>query len=67
MADVIDRLAPSDRRALKSLAEAAGISAEALIPEIVAGYLRLLADAPGALPKNPIAPLRAGALARGAA
>ena len=61
--DLRDALSKSDRRLLDRLAEAAGISPEALLPEIVSGYLRLLREAPDALPRDPLAPLRKGASA----
>lgn len=56
MAD-LDRMAPADRRMLRRLAEAAGIEADALIPELAAAYLRLLRDAPAVLPRDPLAPV----------
>lgn len=57
MSDFTDNLPAADRRALLRLAADAAVPAEALAVEMVAAYLRLLRDAPGALPRNPLAPL----------
>ena len=59
-------LSPADRRLLGRLAEAAGTTAEAMLPEIVTAWLRLLRDAPDALPANPLAPVVHGARSRAA-
>ncbi|MGR3498795.1 MAG: hypothetical protein ACU0E9_07875 [Limimaricola soesokkakensis] len=61
MADPLDHLSASDRRLVGRLADDWKLPVEALIPALVAGYLRLLRDAPDALPRNPLAPLHAAA------
>jgi len=66
VADTLAALDPGVRRDLQSIATSSGVPPEALIPEIVAAYIRLLREAPGALPRNPLAPLSAGAKRRAA-
>ena len=60
-ADLIDTLRASDRRLLHKMAEAAGASAEAMAAAMVESYLVLVRDAPGALPRDPMAGLGASA------
>lgn len=67
MADPIDRLEPRTRRDIQDLAAAHQVSAEALMLEFCAAYIRLLREVPGALPRNPLAPIVAGAKRRGPA
>ncbi|EAU45089.1 hypothetical protein [Salipiger bermudensis] len=62
--DPLAALEPGIRRDVQSIAISEGVPAETLIPEIVAAYVRLLREAPGALPRNPLAPLAAGARRR---
>ncbi|MFG6535539.1 hypothetical protein ACGYK5_17075 [Sulfitobacter sp. 1A16787] len=59
---VLARLHRVERRALADLAAAAEVSAVDMIPAILAAYLRLAKDAPGALPADPVRGLRARAL-----
>lgn len=61
---LIDVLEPSVRRDVLAIAAQKNVPADALLPEIVAAYVRLLRDAPGALPRNPLEPLAAGAMRR---
>tara|TARA_R110002020_G_scaffold74540_24_gene190685 strand:+ start:6214 stop:6426 length:213 start_codon:yes stop_codon:yes gene_type:complete len=62
--DPLAGLSPQDRRDVKAIAADAEVPPDVLIPEIVAAYLRLLRDVPGALPRNPLAGIRAGARRR---
>ncbi|MEH6834828.1 hypothetical protein [Falsihalocynthiibacter arcticus] len=57
MADVFASLEPHVRRDVQRLADVNGVSPEALMPEIITAYVRLLRDVPEALPRNPLAPL----------
>lgn len=52
------------RREVQAIAEAGGASIEAVLVELVAAYLRIARDAPEALPRNPMAPIRANARRR---
>ncbi|MFC6640839.1 MULTISPECIES: hypothetical protein [Sulfitobacter] len=45
-------LSRQDRAQVERMAEAAGTSAAALLPAIVAAYLRLMRDAPAVLPAD---------------
>ncbi|MGR3758173.1 MAG: hypothetical protein ACU0AT_13200 [Tranquillimonas sp.] len=54
---MIDQLHRSDRRLLERIADDAGVPVDALLPEIVAAYLRLLKDAPAVLPRDPLSPI----------
>ncbi|MDF3383344.1 MULTISPECIES: hypothetical protein [unclassified Sulfitobacter] len=45
-------LSRQDRVQVERMAEAAGTSASALLPAIVAAYLRLMRDAPAVLPAD---------------
>ena len=64
-----DRLEPalpaSDARLLRRMAEEAGTTPEALLHQIVRGYLGLVRAAPEALPHDPLRRLAAGAIRAG--
>ncbi len=59
--DAIERLEPRIRRDIEALAAFHQVSAEALMLEFAAAYIRLLREVPGALPRNPLEPIVAGA------
>lgn len=63
MADILDKLSPTDRRLVNKMAADAEVPVGALLPEIVAAYLRLLRDVPAALPSDPMRGLASGARA----
>lgn len=64
MADVIDALSVTDRRLVERMTVDARVPVEALVPEIVAAYLRLLRDVPAALPRDPMRGIAVNARAR---
>ena len=64
MADPLAALEPRTRRDIEALAALHQIPAEALIPEFVTAYIRLLREVPGALPRNPLEPILSGAKRR---
>ena len=64
MRDPMQDLEPRIRRDIEDLAASHQVSAEALITEFVSAYIHLLRDVPGALPRNPLEPILAGARRR---
>lgn len=58
MADILENLTASERRALRGLAADAGVETEAMVPAILSAYLRLYRDAPTALGSDPLHGLR---------
>ena len=52
MDDVYAALSAKDRRLLDRVATGANVSIDALLPEIVSAYLRLMRDVPDALPSD---------------
>jgi hypothetical protein len=62
--DVLADLSVTDRRLINKMSADAGVAPAALLPEIVAAYLRLLRDVPAALPRDPMRGLAAGAARR---
>jgi hypothetical protein len=57
MSDLGARLTPKERLCLRSICEVSGCSLEALYPEMIRAYLRLIIDAPAALPPLPLVSL----------
>ena len=51
---VLDGLSPAERRSLERLSEVAGCDPEEIGRHMVAAYLRLVIDAPRALPDRPL-------------
>lgn len=49
-----DALSASERRALDRLADASGCDADEIAAHMVGAYLRLVIDAPAALPDRPL-------------
>jgi hypothetical protein len=64
MSSALDDLDTRTRRDVEALAIQNQVTPEALLPEIVAAYIRLLREVPDALPRNPLAQLCAGAQRR---
>lgn len=62
---VLNSLERSVRRDVEALAQQLEVPPEAVAAEIIGGYIRVLRDAPGALPRNPLNPIAAGAKRRG--
>jgi len=58
-------LSRTDRRALEKLALIAGAGLPEMACAVIAGYLRLMRDAPGALPKDPMRGLASHARGQG--
>lgn len=54
MDEVLSALSQSDRRMIDRMAIEAGVPATALLPALIEGYLRILKDAPAALPRDPM-------------
>lgn len=50
----LSRMSPVDREAMERLAEETGYSSEDLAAEMAASFLRLVLDAPAALPARPL-------------
>lgn len=50
----LSRMTPRERKALEGLAIEAGQSAELLAQEMAAAFMRLVLDAPAALPSRPL-------------
>ncbi|MDW4550863.1 hypothetical protein R5H32_15990 [Defluviimonas sp. D31] len=67
MPELLARFSPAERRAMAALSRETGFSAEDLAAEMAAAYLRLILDAPKALPARPLLGLirRAKAAAHG--
>ncbi|TCP43954.1 hypothetical protein [Rhodovulum marinum] len=61
---LLSRLSPAERRAMEALAVEAGFPAQEIAAEMVAAYLRLVLDAPRALPDRPLLGLIRRAKAR---
>lgn len=58
MSEWLQTLPQGDRETLAKMADMAGVGLDALGVAIISGYLRLVRDAPGALPeKDPLAGL----------
>lgn len=51
---LLSRLSPAERRAIEALSASTGFSVSDLAREMVAAYLRLVLDAPSALPDRPL-------------
>jgi len=62
--DLMDALPRGDRLLIQKMASDAAVPVDALVPEIVAAYLRLLRDVPAALPSDPMRSLRVNAAGR---
>lgn len=60
----LDLLDGRTRRDVEALASTINVPAEIVISEMVTGYVRLLREAPGALPRNPLTPLAANSKRR---
>jgi hypothetical protein len=58
---ILARLHASERRELRDLAAEAHVDVGDMVPAILKRYLQLRRDAPGAIPRDPIRGLKAGA------
>lgn len=61
MTDALTALSSSDRRVVENMAIDAGVAPECLVPAIISAYVRLLLDAPAALPSNHLGAIKSGA------
>lgn len=57
--EILATLRDGDRKLFEDLAARAGVTAEDLLPAMIAAYLRLYRDAPQALPTDPLRGLAA--------
>lgn len=57
MSDPVAGLTQKDRQMLQRLADQAAVSVEAMLAAIIGQYFDLMRDAPGALPRDPLAGL----------
>lgn len=64
MSDLLEALSRGDRRLIDKMALSTGVVVEALLPEIVSAYLRLMKDVPAAMPRDPMRGLSVAALRR---